>query len=191
MTKSMMVLLMVLPFTTLAHAENCGTVVVDCEAKKITLPGLQERSHCGRADAIDCGYSTVNTPLDKDGDPIPGEIGGGHNTRKVPHGIEILNILGMGNSGGGKVFHTPNPYNLASCPKGKTWGLGCISITSEALKRLQECKGSKLVIKNAHGHYNTIVAHNNATRRVVRYAARRNRYYQANEGWSYYNGSSR
>lgn len=133
-------------FSTHAFAVDCGPIVVDCKAGKISLSGLPKTGMCGEADRIDCGLPTRNSPEGK-----PGWVGGRHSGKIVPDGIRIEGINGMGDSGGGKVFHTSNVWNDNSCPKRKTWGRGCITVGPEVIRRLRQCKGSPLTIVGASG----------------------------------------
>lgn len=133
-------------FSTQTFAVDCGPIVVDCAAGRIQISGLPKTSRCGEPDRIDCGLPTRNSP-----EGSPGWIGGKHAGRIVPNGIRIEGINGMGDSGGGKVFHTSNVWNDNSCPKRQTWGRGCITVGPEVIRRLRECKGSQLTIKGAKG----------------------------------------
>lgn len=129
-----------------AFAEDCGPIIVDCREGRISMSGLPAKGSCGEPDRIDCGLPTRNSPPG-----YPGRIGGRHKGPVVPNGIRIEGINGMGDSGGGKVFHTSNVWNDNSCPKLKTWGQGCITVGPEVIRRLRQCKGSQLIIKNARG----------------------------------------
>ena len=145
MKSKIALLLMSLFSASSVLAADCGTITVDCKSGRISIPGLQKYSgSCGEADRINCGKPTVNSP-----EGHPGRIGGKHAGRIVPNGQRIEGIPGMGDSGGGKVFHTANPRNLNSCPKAANWGQGCITVTNAALQRLRQCVGSSLIIKNA------------------------------------------
>jgi hypothetical protein len=129
-----------------AFAADCGPIVVDCAAGRISISGLPSKGMCGEVDRIDCGLPTRNSPEGR-----PGRIGGKHHGTIVPDGVAIEGINGMGQSGGGKVFHTSNVWNDNSCPKRQTWGRGCITVGPEVIRRLRKCEGSQLTIVGAKG----------------------------------------
>ncbi len=118
----------------------CGNVIVDCATHRIVIGG---KSLSARESVIDCG----RPGLTKNG---MGKIGGRHSGRRVKDGVAIDNFPGMGQSGGGKVFHTVFWRN-PPWPKGQDASRGCIRISPPVLAILKTCKGSNLQIKNAKG----------------------------------------
>lgn len=126
------------------NAADCLTVEVDCRAHTVKMQGLVigQRGPCGDESKINCGRTTKNGT---------GRIGGKHRGPIVPNGVRIEGIRGMGDSGGGRVFHTPNPRNENSCPRGVDNTKGCITVSKTVMERLRRCGGVPLKITNAKG----------------------------------------
>ena len=122
----------------------CEKIEVDCASHTVKIDG--QLANDGNGGKINCGMSghvSVNGS---------GKIGGVHSGAIVPNGVEIEGIQGMGASGGGKVFHTPNPRDESSLPKGENSTHGCIAVSKLVLEKLRgECKGKSLAITGADG----------------------------------------
>lgn len=120
-------------------AQACQSIDVDCKNHVIKIDNQVPQDNNGGK--IDCGMSghpTVNGT---------GKVGGLHHGPIVPNGVEIEGIPGMGESGGGKVFHTPNPRDESSMPRGNDSTKGCIAVSKMVLDQLRgACKGAKLTI---------------------------------------------
>ncbi|NCN42036.1 hypothetical protein GW916_12395 [bacterium] len=114
---------------------QCKSVKVDCRTHRIYIEGAQLSK---RDSVIDCGANgkTINGT---------GTIGGLHRGRAVKDGVRIEGILGMGDSGGGKVFHTPW-WNPGQMPKGVDGSKGCVRTSPNVLRILKTCKGASLTI---------------------------------------------
>ncbi len=116
----------------------CSQVHVDCSTHRIRIIGASISS----ADqVIDCGKNGTT----KNGE---GTIGGLHRGRTVKDGVRIEGILGMGDSGGGRVFHTAW-WNPGQMPTGVNSSKGCIRVSPNVLKILKKCKGARLSITGA------------------------------------------
>lgn len=113
----------------------CGTVSVDCGTHMIQIGGHRAKIDCGAPGRTKNGV---------------GKIGGRHKGELIKDGVAIDNFPGMGQSGGGKVFHTvfwrrpPNPTGVDA-------SRGCVRVDPNTLRILKGCKGSPLVIRNAKG----------------------------------------
>lgn len=113
---------------------QCGKVEVDCSTHKIKIGGGQEKT-------INCGKNGTT----KSG---TGKVGGKHSGPIVKDGVRIEGIAGMGDSGGGRVFHLPFG---GSQPTGSDSTKGCIAVDRETLTKLKSCKGATLSIKGNGG----------------------------------------
>lgn len=114
---------------------QCQSVRVDCRTHRISIGGVNLPSS---EQIIDCGKGgrTINGS---------GRIGGRHHGRVVKDGVAIEGIQGMGQSGGGKVFHTAF-WRRPPLPKGENSSKGCVRVTPKVLKVLKTCKGAPLTI---------------------------------------------
>jgi hypothetical protein len=122
---------------------SCDSVKVNCQTHKIEIDDGDEK-------AVDCGAGG-STPT------THGTVGGPHNGDIVKDGVEI-NAPGMGNDGGGKVFHTweVNGKATDTQPTGQDTTQGCIAVDLETLNKLKTCKDAKLdVIGNGPGNHIT------------------------------------
>ena len=76
-----------------------------------------------------------------------GRVGPIHWGKLVPRGIQIRGIRGMGNDGGGKVFHTSNRNGSGRTPRGANSSEGCIHISPKIQKILEnKCRGARLKV---------------------------------------------
>ncbi len=126
-----------------ADSGTCGDITVNCSTHMISFSGVRVPASDR---VINCGKKGTT----KDG---VGTIGGIHNGRRVPNGVQINGIRGMGASGGGRVFHSPW-WNGNMKPTGLNSSRGCIHVAPSVLALLKRCKGSKLTIKNSYGGKN-------------------------------------
>lgn len=118
----------------------CGQVEVDCSSFLIKIDG--QPAEDGNGGKIDCGKDNKT----KNGD---GKGGGPHSGPIVKDGVDIQSP-GMGQQGGGKVFHTPNPDDKSSLPSGANSTKGCVAVSNTVLEKLKnECKGKPLKIVGA------------------------------------------
>lgn len=113
-----------------ASARTDCDVRVDCSTHQILVRG--------RASLIDCGKPGHRT---RNG---VGRVGGFHSGRVVHNGIRIEGIPGMGDSGGGRVFHS-----VSWGPKGLNDSNGCIHVLPRVRDELHRCEGSHLSIVGA------------------------------------------
>jgi len=114
---------------------SCSSVHVDCATHKIQIVGANLPA---RDRVIDCGRNGTT----KNG---KGTIGGPHQGRVVKDGVRIEGIIGMGDSGGGRVFHTAW-WRPGQMPVGADNSKGCVHVSPEALRVLKSCKGAPLEI---------------------------------------------
>ena len=114
---------------------QCQSVRVDCGTHRITIGGMNLPNS---EQIIDCGKNgtTINGS---------GTIGGRHHGRVVKDGVAIEGIQGMGQSGGGRVFHTAW-WRKPPMPIGENGSKGCVRVTPKVLKVLKSCKGAPLTI---------------------------------------------
>jgi hypothetical protein len=122
-----------------SNSGACGSVKVDCATHKISIIPVNINP---RAAVIDCG----RMGLTKNG---IGMVGGLHSGSVVKDGVNIQ-IPGMGESGGGKVFHTCF-WRQDPRPTGQNSSAGCVHTSPAVLAKLKTCKGSPLEIVNAEG----------------------------------------
>lgn len=113
-----------------ANPDECGPVTVDCHIHKIKFKDVEAVINCG------ANGTTPNTK---------GKVGGPHKGEIVKDGVDIK-APGMGQDGGGKVFHTPNPDDKSSVPTGVDNTKGCIGVDNEVLEKLKKCEGAPLEI---------------------------------------------
>ena len=124
-----------------ANAADCGRVVVDCKAHKITLNGRTTTIDCGRhtgeQDETINGRGTIGRFFYP---PAPND--------PVSEAVDIDDFSGMGmTNGNGKVFHAPvNGKN----PPGRDNSHGCVHVSRAVLRELARCEGSALTIKGAY-----------------------------------------
>jgi hypothetical protein len=110
---------------------DCGKIMIDCHTHKMTIGNSPPKT-------INCGANGT-TPSTK------GVVGGPHKGEIVKDGVDIR-APGMGQDGGGKVFHTPNPDDKSSVPQGNDSTKGCIAVDNEDLEKLKKCKDAPLEI---------------------------------------------
>lgn len=118
-----------------ARMGDCGPIYVDCLTHKIKIGSMEKTVNCGAAG---------KTPSTR------GVVGGPHHGEIVPDGVDIR-AKGMGQDGGGKVFHTPNPRDPSSVPTGVNNSKGCVTVDLETLNKLKTCEGSPLEIIGSDG----------------------------------------
>ena len=125
------------PVEKTVNRSDCD-VQVRCDTHTISILGQVSKIDCGKP-----GHVTH--------DGI-GKIGRYHCGHIVPNGIRIEGIPGMGDDGGGKVFHS-----VSWGPKGLNDSRGCIHVTPAVRTLLHRCAGSKLTITGAdqgtHAHH--------------------------------------
>lgn len=115
---------------------SCSKVEVDCSTHKIKVDGKEETIGCGANNATKNGQ---------------GKVGGKHSGQVVTRGVDIKSP-GMGQDGGGKVFHTKDPKGCAEGePPPQDTSKGCIIVSCELLKKLETCEGASLTITGAGG----------------------------------------
>jgi len=121
---------------SLESGGSCGQVRVDCKTHKIEIKGQSKTINCGRN-----GTTITGT----------GKVGGPHRGKVVPDGVDIQTPR-MGQAGGGKVFHTPNPRSMSGTPTGVDTSKGCVIVDLATLNILKGCQGSPLqIIGNDNG----------------------------------------
>lgn len=102
---------------------------IDGIRSQITCGGGNKRGNCG-------GDGKTAT--------CKGKVGGPHKGNVVKRGVRIENCAGMGDSGGGKVFHLGSLTQDVSC--------GCIHVDVASLRKLEtECKDAALNISGNGG----------------------------------------
>lgn len=116
---------------------KCRNVKADCQSGVLDIDGWKTRISCGRNGTTKSGF---------------GRVGGYHGNwdgAKVPCGTAINGISGMGQSGGGRVFHTRDgncgKYSRAAPPYSHQ-SKGCIIVTVEAQAKLHKCRGARLQV---------------------------------------------
>ncbi len=115
---------------------NCGEIKADCKTHKIKVKEKEATINCGK------GGTTITGK---------GQVGGPHKGAVVPDGVDIKTPR-MGQAGGGKVFHTPNPKAMSGTPTGTDSTKGCIAVDLETLNLLKSCQGSTLdIVGNDNG----------------------------------------
>ena len=111
-------------------------VKADCKTHKIKVKGKESTINCGK------GGTTITGK---------GKVGGPHKGKVVPDGVDIKSPR-MGQAGGGKVFHTPNPRAMSGTPTGTDSTKGCIAVDLATLNLLKSCANSPLeIIGNDNG----------------------------------------
>lgn len=126
---------------------TCGSVKVDCSTHRISFTGSVRVS--ARELVIDCGRGGTT----KSG---TGWVGGRHSGPRVKDGVRIEGIQGMGDSGGGRVFHTTFWDKTGNTlPTGVNSSAGCIRLSPKVFKFMKKCKGSPLSIIGSGGRGGT------------------------------------
>lgn len=114
----------------------CGNIKADCKTHKLSIKGQDKTINCG------AGGTTITGR---------GKVGGPHKGSVVPDGVDIQSPR-MGQAGGGKVFHTPNPKAMSGTPTGADNTKGCIAVDLETLNVLKGCKDAPLeIVGNDNG----------------------------------------